>query len=1096
MAFGTIYPVLSMGPTSGETIGPTVMTPLGDIEWAAPIKITNNTVEDTHPALVVDRTTNAHAHIMYYQNGKDFKYQEFQALGKLVHGETTITSGSMAFQQAAFWTPNAQPSEYFGIDRDGNIHVLWAYNSDPWSTGQYQKFSNTGKPISQVIILCSDPCTEHSPSLSVGKNNYAYVGMESEWTGEKGILTRIDRNLNIQTVNVKEKTDGISLVVDTWNDDTVHYFSRTSFNSTIYHTKFTADLQKVVEPHSIFNGLVPGNGVDSPVPLATTTPNGHVHIIFYNRTANPKTLYYGELDKAGNMLNDGKLFNITKDACDYGDITGDRDYNVHVVWGSCSDGNIHYTKIVEGDELSSFSKDPVNVSAGLNGRSSWPQIGVGVGGGLHVVFLNDADGDNEVFYRFSYTYGVKLELMPTEEQKMMFTRFNETNNGYMTIKNTGNMNDTIILNITLDKNGHNGDGWAAWLDKDELTIKAQNIFPTQVHIKGPSVGRSNDNVTVTITATSTNDTTKNDTIYFKVFLVVERKIELYNPENVQMTGAGVPTEFQINIRNCGDLKEVVLLTLDGPVDWNFTLNTYEVLLEPKFWRAIHLTVTPPPDALADEIGMVMVEGYSAEAPEIKGNAITHTIVSPTMFLELTPNDAVHYVDPGGSTTFEIKVVNHGNMPGLVVIILKIVSTVGDWTGFLDRTSLGLTANAEGTVLFTMQPLFNATANSRLMVRIEGYNDARTQWDVAEVMAIVNPVHDVYFNLSPASISMAPGDQRTFDAYIANGGNDVELLNMGISNLPIGWTANFLYDDAQVTGMDLNPWSHKVMGLELQVPSDALVGSYAVKAYLDNGLGINLTKTIQVVIKHISMARVECSNPILNGVPNGNVSFQLVIKNLGNGPDTLDLSVEGELSNDWVTSFEAKDGSVDQVALGVNAVVKIKLNVSIPAHPLLLTVPIKAIATSSDGSSTHVDLELSVKLPDLTFVHVIPTQNAPEKGTAYCFDVMVMNPGEVSAGQFLMTFSIDGVLAHSKNLGPLGPGQSVNATFCWIPSSASNYQVKFVMDPENAITESNELNNQVELTVKMPNVRVYQIDLEPFLFLVAFTVITIFIMKRK
>ena len=196
-------------------------TPDG-LSWADPVKITTNNVEDAYPTLVVD--TGANSHILYYQNGQDFKYQKYQRPGKLVVKETTIVSAAMTFQHAGQGTPTAQPTERIGIDGEENIHVVWA--TGQWGSNQYQKFSNSGKPISQVIDPSPSAQMPQLPYLDVGKNNYAYVGTEQEGGGENGELTRIDKSFNTQMVDVKQSTEGVALTVDTWNDDVVHFFSK------------------------------------------------------------------------------------------------------------------------------------------------------------------------------------------------------------------------------------------------------------------------------------------------------------------------------------------------------------------------------------------------------------------------------------------------------------------------------------------------------------------------------------------------------------------------------------------------------------------------------------------------------------------------------------------------------------------------------------------------------------------------------------------------------------------------------------------------------------------------------------------------------
>jgi subtilase family serine protease len=82
-----------------------------------------------------------------------------------------------------------------------------------------------------------------------------------------------------------------------------------------------------------------------------------------------------------------------------------------------------------------------------------------------------------------------------------------------------------------------------------------------------------------------------------------------------------------------------------------------------------------------------------------------------------------------------------------------------------------------------------------------------------------------------------------------------------------------------------------------------------------------------------------------------------------------------------------------------------------------------------------------------------------------------------------------------DLGPIDPGQSVNTTFCWIPTATGEYYLKFALDPNYSIMESNEMNNVIELTVKIPKAHKSQIDPQPFLFTIIVVLSAIVIFRK-
>jgi len=1057
MVFGSLLSVLPVGTAS---TGSRLLTTPDGLSWADPVKVTSNNVDDAHPTLVVDSAANAH--ILYYQNGQDFKYQKYQRPGKLVIRETQIVSGPMAFQHAAFGTPNAEPTERIGIDGDENIHVIWAAGGDQWSPGLYQKFSNTGKPLSQVMDPTPTATTPHIPYINVGKNNYAYIGTEQEGGGENGQLTRFDKNFQATTVDVKPWTEGISLVVDNWNDDVVHYFTRTWQGSGIFHTKFTADMQKVVEPHSIYEGLGAGTGWDSPMPLATTTPNGHVHLLLYSQTANPKTMYYGELDKMGNMLSAGQTITVTQDACDYGDIVGDGENNVYIIWGACSDGHVYYTKVLEGNEQSSLTRKPIKISAGLVGQSSQPQFGVDPDNGLHVVFLNNGDGDNEVYYRYAYTFGVELKMEPTEQAKMMFIHPMEIKTGNLTIKNVGGQNDTMYLNVTMNLMGHEDQGWDAWLSESTVELQPSEVAKIELSVKGPDFGNPNDFIEVCVNATSSRNPDKNDTICLRVYLAINHNLRLDCANDVAIVGGGEKTEFVCNLKNNGDVAEDVKIEIiDEPLDWTVVLKDDSFMgLKPGESRSVTLDVTPPKDALADEVGSITLKAFIQTLPQIKSMASVHVVVNACLYLRLTIDAPQKYVDPGNATDYTLTVMNEGNMAGIVVFILEIKSGVGDWDVTLDRTSVAVPNNGRMDVKLTVVAPENAKAGTRLVVRVVASDEARTMNAEITATTVVNQVHNLDVATFPPEVQVKPGETANYEVTIKNNGNGPEQLVLTPDALRVAWVPGFLQDNVPVDQVILEPGEQKAYTVALKVPGSELAGSY-VSSFKLSSVGTQWSYKFDLTTRVLQIYSIDVTSALSKktGTPGKTVSFIILLRNNGNGDDVIALNLDDKPIN-WDSRFLLDDKDVDAVPLKSGEQAKVTLLLVIPfTYDQDNTQYTMTVTGTSEGRiQDRVLLMVDLFLPNLKILSVKYSTTHFTANKPVSIEVVVSNIGQVPCENVTVRF-YDKNIAGEQVLERMPAGGNLTAVITWMPR-AGQHKLEFQVDPDNKVIESNEDDNKV------------------------------------
>jgi len=1074
---------------TAETEGRPMLADDG-LYWADDKRVTNNPSPDTYPQLSVDSRGDSH---VIWLRGSDYMYTKLDYLGKTLIQERLIATATLPTGHSG------QFGKTIGIDGSENFHIIYREGGSWYGPVIWEKYDSQGKRIGQPTDVSSGLSQmSQGTNLAVARNDNVYIIYDYYPPGgtEREGLTLIDpKGVILKTaVDVSEPAwyiEGATLTVDWENklrslQNVWHGGDQGMWATTL--DKFGVRPADTPPQHL----YATGSYSFPPMPAMTACPDNNVHLLRSGNQNGGGILTYVKLDEKNKPLygiNSDII--VAQNGADYGDIGCDSRNNVYFVWADNGDGKLYYAKMEPGKE----TKPIKAIKLTTQGTARTPKLALDPNDNLHVVWKDDRNGNDEIYYKFAFNFGVELGMAPEEVAKLMFIHPEEIKSGNITIKNLGGQNDTIWLNLTINYNGLDENGWEAWLEEEELELGPQELYKLQVFVRGPTTGNMNDNIEVQMNATSKGNPWKNDSIKFKVFLIVDSKIELTCADNVHMTGAGEETEYLITVKNAGDLEEDVLLNIEGPADWDFKLDVMEVLLKPKTSASVHLSVTPPSNALADEIGMVMIEGRSADRPQIKDNAITHTIVSPTMFISLSIEDPEKYTDPGNSTDFVITVSNQGNMPGIVVIVLEIVSGTGDWTAFLDRQSVGLPANGEDKVKLTVAPPTNALANSRLVVKIQGYNDARTQWDDVQATAIVNQIHKLDISAAPDRVAVNPGTTAVYEVTVTNNGNGVENLNLEEAMLPVDWEIKYTSEATTIEELFIDPSKTVNFLVEVQVPSSELAGTYDIAGRMADDRGNVWTIPLVTVVNQIYAIDVTTTLSKQLGSPGKIVFFTILVRNPGNGPDTITLDATG-LPADWGTEFVYNDQQTNAVSLDARKQDKVSLLVTIPYTTTEAEMPLTVVGTSSVGIQDDVALVIDVEKSNLEIVKVSYSPKNIVAKKPVTIEVLVRNTGKVDGENITIRFYEGDTPAGVNTLERFAGGTNKTVVFTWIPPKAGAFKLKFWIDPDDLVIETNEDDN---VKVDKVSVRASTGDIpgfEPMLLVLAIVAVAAVVAVRR
>ncbi|MBS7633578.1 hypothetical protein KEJ15_08210 [Candidatus Bathyarchaeota archaeon] len=137
----------------------------------------------------------------------------------------------------------------------------------------------------------------------------------------------------------------------------------------------------------------------------------------------------------------------------------------------------------------------------------------------------------------------------------------------------------------------------------------------------------------------------------------------------------------------------------------------------------------------------------------------------------------------------------------------------------------------------------------------------------------------------------------------------------------------------------------------------------------------------------------------------------------------------------------------------------------------LTAVMEALTVEERGSflpyMTSEDIErieALIEYPDLTVTSITVTPEQLHAEEASTVTVTVKNIGRADVNVFTVRLSVNGVTLQTLTVEGLTVDQTRTVTFSWIPTAQGTYTLKAVVDPEGAVEELVETNNELSTAV--------------------------------
>ncbi|MEW5759200.1 MAG: winged helix-turn-helix transcriptional regulator [Candidatus Thermoplasmatota archaeon] len=898
------------------------------------------------------------------------------------------------------------------ISYDGDFHIVEIVDNEVY----YLKMDYYGKVLKKVTL----GKYENAKDATIVVKNEVHIAYICEKNGREDVYYALIKNESLSIISLTKelslKYDGTSIFVD---EDKVcisfgssiggWYTERSYENFTlklVYNDKFTAP--------------------------SICRHNDDFLITWLNKN---QELWFMNIKTTEKVLLSKTCFSKPS--------IGSLDGSVYIFWSDFRDGNseIYYAKVSDKPNLIRLT---FNDESSLN-----PNLFVDGKKRLNVVWQDRRNGNFDIYLRHTYAYDLELKI----ESEVIYIHPMELKELQIIIKNTGDLKNkfTIYGNLSSKE-------FDIFLFPQYIELLKNEEAKIKLIIKAPK--KEIEEKAFIFLEINAEKIAKR--ISIPIFLIIKHEIKLFTNDTVLMTGYGTPTVYNITLKNNGEAKEDVGISVFGI--WNYKAPSF-LSIEPKESIAFDLEVFPPESVAPNDVVSFFVKAFIIDLPQISDRLVVHAVVAPSFYISLVSEKDYDYVLSGDKTEYNIEIKNHGNVRGKAHIFLEIISGFGDWLAELDKDSLEISGFESADFKLTVRAPNNAIGGERLVTRIEAYDEKKIVRAETTITTYVKCFYSFEANIEEKSIYLDPGDKGIYKIIINNNGNVRNLINLNFSKIPLDWYGEFSLSGKSISEVYVEPRSFVSVTLFIHTSASALAGSYDI--YIKLFDFANNYQYIQVKAFIKEFFRVVLYSPKPNQETAGaTVVFPLSIKNLGNCNDTI------RLSSDEKIEFRDLDFKPKaQVTLAPDETVNI--NVIVPVTDDEKEITVKAI--SRCGIFEKIKFFLKAILPDIEILSVSYSKDV-RPGEKMNIFVHLRNNGQSPTWNNGIRFMVDNRVIEYERVDRVSARADFFVSFVWL-AEEGRHEIAIDADWENNIYESNENNNRVKIAI---DIQTEKIRIEPII----------------
>ena len=390
-------------------------------------------------------------------------------------------------------------------------------------------------------------------------------------------------------------------------------------------------------------------------------------------------------------------------------------------------------------------------------------------------------------------------------------------------------------------------------------------------------------------------------------------------------------------------------------------------------RSVNITVTGPGYIPHDEC-------ISLYKPEVVTN------------VTFTPDSPVE----GDTLTLDWKIDSTG-LSGLTGVPYSIFHQPANGTeDALDEGTISFSQFVQQQHLSTQWEAERGHHRFRLVMEPVGDTGVDPESWENEVSMFVDH-HDLTINCPSDSSRALPGESLSFDIEVYNTGTLPDKFDIWVddSTIPQGWEV-----ESSSAILELGKGSGGDVTVDVSIPSNASADDHVLTVWaVSRGLpGSPASVNISVSVEQVHGIALNVSRENRDALPGEKVLWNITVKNTGNGPDEVKLTVV-EASSDWDVSL-----SQDSVSIEPSEEAVVGVEMTVPAYSWAGNLGTVTVHAESSDISTCDECTLSARTRqvfdmELSMLEVPPFKVDPS-------DHVEANIVLANTGNGYDTFSLD------------------------------------------------------------------------------------------
>jgi uncharacterized membrane protein len=338
--------------------------------------------------------------------------------------------------------------------------------------------------------------------------------------------------------------------------------------------------------------------------------------------------------------------------------------------------------------------------------------------------------------------GVKVSISPDYQSGLP----GETLNYVITVRNTGNVEDSYDLSVGDDLN------WSLLVSPTLLVVPVGGYGTATLSVTIPSGAYGNTIDNIIVTAISVNDLTVSDSATCVAHVTAVREVEVNIWPDHGSALPGGTLIYAVTVINSGNVEDTYDLTVTDNAGWSLSISPPSLTVPPRENREAILSVLVPENAYGSSEDNVTATAVSTTDPTVSDSASCIASAALVRGVTVTISPIYRGGLPGGTLAFTVTVKNTGNVWDNFV--LTVLDNAG-WGPIVSPTSIMLAPSASDNATLSVVIPDNAlpcTMDNIAVVAVSADNAevsasgtcvAHAVGMRTEMRMVVYPIADVY-----------------------------------------------------------------------------------------------------------------------------------------------------------------------------------------------------------------------------------------------------------------------------------------------------------------------------------------------------------------